>query len=240
MESVSADVRLIAHTEFSPWEVSDIYDAEWSNAELLAFAGRTCYQSYNRPNPDTAHYEDYIRNVIEQKHYSVLEHASVSFYLGGVSRNLTHELVRHRHLSFSELSGRYVNPVKAELGVVTPPGLSGDLAEDLLVAGDEAEANYRWALSLLAESSIKGKRAREAVRSFLLGSVETRIVVSGNLRSWMEFVSKRDHPAADAEMRLVAGMVAELLAGTFPAVFGPEVRAIWDDEYAQSAPRAEQ
>lgn len=72
------------------------------------FGGRACYQSFHRPGEKTRTNKGYLANILEQKHESVLEHASVSFYVTGVSRALTHELVRHRHHSYSQLSQRYV------------------------------------------------------------------------------------------------------------------------------------
>lgn len=77
--------------------------------DLAEQAGRLCYLSWNRPNPATATNKGYLANIIAQGHFSVLEHASATFYIDGVTRNFTHELIRHRHLSFSEVSQRYVD-----------------------------------------------------------------------------------------------------------------------------------
>src|SRR5678809_1358941 len=102
-------VILLASTkmDFAPpdyvWQ-SDVTDPD----ELAEAAGRLCYLSWERPNPDTATNEGYLTNIIAQRHFSVLEHASASFYIDGFTRNFTHELIRHRHLSFSEVSQRYV------------------------------------------------------------------------------------------------------------------------------------
>lgn len=64
---------------------------------LGEMAGRLCYESWDRPNPATATNAGYLANIIKQQHFSVLEHASATIYLEGVSRTLTHELIRHRH-----------------------------------------------------------------------------------------------------------------------------------------------
>lgn len=79
------------------------------SAVISEVAGRACYQSWSKPNPDTATLEGYLGHVMDQKHLSVLEHGSVTFGINGVSRSLTHELIRHRHGSYSELSQRFVN-----------------------------------------------------------------------------------------------------------------------------------
>ena len=79
-----------------PWAT----DADGGQA-LAEFAGRACYQSWNKPNPATATNAGYLRHILEVGHLSVLEHGTATFYLTGVSRSLTHELIRHRHFSYS-------------------------------------------------------------------------------------------------------------------------------------------
>src|SRR5437660_4736493 len=107
-EMVFPKVELIAKTEFfPPAEVPWSTDADGGEA-LAEFAGRACYQSWRKPNPATATNAGYIRHILEVGHLSVLEHGSVTFYLTGMSRSLTHELIRHRHFSYSQLSQRYV------------------------------------------------------------------------------------------------------------------------------------
>src|SRR5690242_2070720 len=99
---------MIAKTEFlAPPEVDWSTDADGGQA-LVEFAGRACYQSWSKPNPKTATNAAYLQHIIDVGHFSVLEHASVSFYITGISRSCTHELIRHRHFSYSQLSQRFV------------------------------------------------------------------------------------------------------------------------------------
>ena len=117
-------VQLIAKTEFSaPPDVPWSTDADGGPA-LVEFAGRACYQSWSKPNPRTATNASYVRHIIDVGHFSVLEHASVSFYITGISRSCTHELIRHRHFSYSQLSQRYVPEHDSQ--VVAPPGIEDD------------------------------------------------------------------------------------------------------------------
>src|SRR5436190_14020651 len=121
---VPPKVQLIAKTEFFPPE-----DVPWSTdadgGEALAeFAGRACYQSWRKPNPATATNAGYLRHILEVGHLSVLEHGTVSFYLTGVSRSLTHELIRHRHFSYSQLSQRYVP--ERDAAMVEPEAIADD------------------------------------------------------------------------------------------------------------------
>src|ERR1700742_4526442 len=123
-DSASLKVQLIAKTEFLPpadvpWET----DADGGQA-LAEVAGRACYQSWKKPNPATATSAGYLRHILEVGHLSVLEHGTVTFYLTGISRSLTHELIRHRHFSYSQLSQRYVPEGDAE--IVEPPVIASD------------------------------------------------------------------------------------------------------------------
>jgi thymidylate synthase (FAD) len=107
-ETVPLGVQIVAKTEFvAPAGVPWSTDADGGQA-LAEFAGRACYQSWAKPNPATATNAGYLRHILEVGHLSVLEHGTVSFYLTGISRSLTHELIRHRHFSYSQLSQRYV------------------------------------------------------------------------------------------------------------------------------------
>src|SRR6201999_4093895 len=90
-ETAPLRVQLIAKTEFlAPPDVSWTTDADGGPA-LVEFAGRACYQSWSKPNPRTATNAGYISHIIDVGHFSVLEHASVSFYITGISRSCTHE-----------------------------------------------------------------------------------------------------------------------------------------------------
>src|SRR4030088_3043096 len=95
-ETVSPSVVLIGKTEFfPPADVPWTTDAEGGTA-LAEFAGRACYQSWKKPNPSTATNAGYLRHILEVGHLSVLEHGSVTFYITGISRSLTHQLTPHR------------------------------------------------------------------------------------------------------------------------------------------------
>lgn len=244
-------VTLIAHTQLTPtaapegppfatdeWlplQDEDEYYYEGSAADWLAeFAGRACYQSFDRPNPATATNRAYLANILCQQHESVLEHASATFYITGVSRALTHELIRHRHLSFSQLSQRYVTD---DGQAVTPPTIEQTFEEPTSIECDDGDGNGRpatvgelWAgtvdtaqlvytelvkaLEIHSQDAPPGhqltrKQIREAVRSVLPQATETRIVVTGNLRSWRDFLWKRMSPHADREMQ---GLATEIRA----------------------------
>jgi thymidylate synthase (FAD) len=217
-------VRLIGWTHFEPPDdVPWSTDAEGGQA-LAEFAGRACYQSWDKPNPATATNAGYLAHILEVGHLSVIEHGVATFYLTGVSRSFTHELVRHRHLSYSQLSQRYVP--EHDAGMVEPDVIARD--PELHRRFVEAtEASRRAYADLLAglEKSLTGagvlvrKQARQAARAVLPNATETRIVVTGNFRAWRHFVAARASEHADVEIRQVAVAVLRALVGLAPHVF---------------------
>ncbi|EUA68509.1 thymidylate synthase, flavin-dependent [Mycobacteroides abscessus] len=168
-EIVPLRVQLIAKTDFiAPPDIDWSTDADGGPA-LVEFAGRACYQSWSKPNPRTATNESYLRHVIEVGHLSVLEHASATFYITGISRSCTHELIRHRHFSYSQLSQRFVP--EDDSNVVLPPAVEDDPELVALVrkATDASRAAYVELLekleSTLADvpnAVLRRKQARQA------------------------------------------------------------------------------
>lgn len=190
--------------------------------DLSEFAGRACYQSFHKPNPATSDTRDYIRNIIEQGHESVLEHGSVSFYITGVSRSFTHELIRHRHLSFSQQSQRFVDESESEF--VMPPALAelpqnSSAIKAYKQAVFTAQSAYDDIVTELREQGLERKQAREAARAVLPNCQETRIVVTGNHRAWREFLWKRLAPGADAEIREVSNRLLDELYFVAPSMY---------------------
>jgi thymidylate synthase (FAD) len=225
-ETVTPQVTLIAKTEFIPpagvpWET----DADGGQA-LAEFAGRACYQSWKKPNPATATNAGYLRHILEVGHLSVLEHGTVSFYLTGMSRSLTHELIRHRHFSYSQLSQRYVP--ERDAAMVEPDVIASDpeLHELFAEASAAALASYEKLLAGLEERfadepdrTLRRKQARQAARAVLPNATETRIVVTGNYRAWRHFIAMRATEHADVEIRDLAVACLEVLQTEVPNVF---------------------
>ena len=144
-EIVTPRVHLLAWTHFDAalakdatgWET----DAEGGQA-LAEAAGRSCYQSWRRANPATATNAGYLAHILEVGHLSVLEHGSVTFYFTGVSRSFTHELIRHRHFSYSQLSQRYVP--ERDAAMVEPAVIAADpeLHKRFVAAAEASVAAY--------------------------------------------------------------------------------------------------
>lgn len=212
-------------------------DQEDNGKPLMELAGRGCYESYKRTNDKTDSHEGYLGNILEQNHGSVLEHSVFSFYIEGISRAESHEMVRHRHFSFSQQSQRYV-AAKKPYRVAIHPTLMKEYGED--VVKQWVEPSFELAESIyhdLRDAGLDKKPASEAARALLPNAAETHMVMTGNLRSWLEFVSKRDHEAADAGIRRVAQKVYEILQEQVPEIFSDEARAIWDKDFTQGKAR---
>ncbi len=198
-------------------------------AEILAeVAGRTCYMSFGKGRKSN---QEYLDNILTSKHGSVLEHAVWCLLITGVSRALTHELVRHRAgFGYSQLSQRYVD--ESEARYVVPPLYQE--SEELRQKWQQTIECVRKAYVELAEATTayvqqkhpempprdRRKWARQAARSILPNACETKIFVTGNSRAWRHFLELRGSPHADTEIRLLAVEIGRVLKQESPNIFG--------------------
>ncbi|WP_394286693.1 FAD-dependent thymidylate synthase [Corynebacterium kefirresidentii] len=219
---VNPEVRLLAHTKIDEKAISEwmsIQDASTDAETLLTMAGRNCYRSFNRPNSKTYNDADYLRRTLgEQGHWSIAEHATATLYFTGVSRAFLAELTRHRHLSFSVESQRFINANDANF--VMPPAIrEHDMAaqRDFIGRAEECLADYRVTQARL--DHLPKKQRNEAARALLPNCVETRMVVTGNLRAWHEVIHRRTQPDADAEMQEVMRLADKQLHTVSPIIF---------------------
>lgn len=230
---MAMSVELVAFTQVED-AMDDLVerDEEATDAEyLIEIAGRECYASQNKPNPDTALNPDYVTNILKQQHYSVIEHSVVTLRITGVSRALTHELVRHRHFSYSQLSQRFVDAADAEY--VIHPDIAAiddvDLREKALSVLEsvwetclEGYGELQTIFEQDAEkrkTKAKRKVMNQSARMVLPNMTETKIVMTGNLRAWREMLGKRLQPWADGEIRALSELILVELQGIAPVVF---------------------
>ena len=223
----SPTVTVLSRPAFAePSHLPVSWIGEASDGERLAeFAGRLCYMSQKNPAQRTT--GDYIENIKRQGHGSVLEHANYSLLLEGVSRSLTHELVRHRAgFAYSQLSQRYVDEGDAQF--VMPPAIIGDeaLEKAWTTQIESAQATYIALVEQLmerygwvADKVHRRKMAREAARGVLPNSTETKIVVTANARAWRTMLELRSSEAAELEIRRTALMVLRVLQSEAPSFF---------------------
>jgi thymidylate synthase (FAD) len=176
---------------------------------LPEIGGRVCYLSYGKGRKSN---REYLANILAQGHESVLEHSVVTFGIRGISRSCSHEVVRHRHLSFSQTSQRYVTQVD----FVKPPNYPTEVMDEFSAYCSGVGEVYKEALELLPGV---GKENREVSRFILPNCTATNMVVTGNLRTWRHFCKIRGGVQADAEIRKLAHVIFMKLRALAPNVF---------------------
>lgn len=203
------------------WETDTPAGAE----RLSEAAGRVCYMSFGKGRKTNA---EYLGNIIGVGHGSVLEHAVWNFIITGVSRSLTHELIRHRAgFGYSQLSQRYVD--ESEADYVEPDCIADDpeLHEIWVDAIAHSQAAYQKLVEGLTakfekipQATLRRKLARQASRSVLPNACETKIFVTANARALRHFIELRGDEHADTEIRALAIRILQILKEQAPAIFG--------------------
>ncbi len=182
----------------------------------IATAARLCYAPVGASELMETMPEERIKSVLAtimgSGHFSTLEHASYTFAVEGVSRALTHQLVRHRIASFNQQSQRYVK-FKDGLEVVVPPTVAAD--EQTAAVFDEAIAACIAAYEALLEAGIPAEDARY----LLPNAAETKIVITMNVRELLHFFNLRCCNRAQWEIREMAHKMLELARPTAPYIF---------------------
>ena len=201
-------------------------DTEVAGEHLVEAAGRVCYMSFAKPRPGGN--KTYLDHILEVGHGSVLEHAVWNFVVTGVSRSLTHELVRHRAgWAYSQLSQRYVDESVAEYVEPDVIGEDPELHALWLEAVAHAHRAYVRLVERLADKfkdepdkTLRRKLARQAARSVLPNATETKIFVSANARALRHFIEMRASRHAEVEIRKLAVKVLEVMQVEAPNLFG--------------------
>ncbi|MFA5844908.1 MAG: FAD-dependent thymidylate synthase [Coriobacteriia bacterium] len=225
------DVRLLHHTS----------DPE----RAIAVAARLCYAPVGAADLMESMSDEAVRKVLRtilsSGHTSALEHASYTFAIDGVSRAMTHQLVRHRLASYNQQSQRYVT-FSDEPVFVVPPDVAADPgAREVFDAANHASfAAYRE----LLEAGVSAEDARYV----LPNATETKIVVTMNVRELLHFFELRCCNRAQWEIRELATRMLEIAAETAPYVFHdagaacrrgpcPEGKMTCGDPYPKAGPR---
>ncbi|MBN1248990.1 MAG: FAD-dependent thymidylate synthase [Anaerolineae bacterium] len=193
------DVALIAVTHY--------LQGDGTPEALIEHAGRVCYRSESRGNPAA-----FLRARLKDGHESIIEHASATFEIAGISRACSHQLVRHRLASYSQESQRYVDMSAPE--VVIP---------DAVVASPEAQALWDDFLGQV-QATYRALRdlgiRKEDARFVLPNATATRIIVTMNFRELLHFFRLRITPEAQWEIRALGVAMLQQLVPYAPTVFG--------------------
>ena len=182
----------------------------------IATAARLCYAPIGAAELMETMPPERVKSVLStimgSGHFSTLEHASYTFAVDGVSRALTHQLVRHRIASFNQQSQRYVK-FKGEIPVVKPATVAADPETSALF--DEAIECVTRAYRTLVEAGVPAEDARY----LLPNAAETKIVITMNVRELLHFFELRCCNRAQWEIRELAHRMLELVRPTAPFVF---------------------
>jgi thymidylate synthase (FAD) len=200
--------------EATEWNQTGATGAE----DVIEFAGRICYMSFGTEQSSKSNSE-FIQHLIDQEHDSVLEHASWTFLLTGVSRAFTHQMVRHRiGFSFSQLSQQYHDEATAKFVVpqelrAEHAGATRDMWFRLI---EELRRGYRSISGDLGAGRLSRKDSKDkeklraiwsAARSILPNATETKLVFSANGRALRHFLKVRGGIVGDLEMRRVSALI---------------------------------
>jgi thymidylate synthase (FAD) len=214
-------VRLISYTQ----PVDEIKNQGISDAlELVAFCARVSNPS-NQYNSESA--EKLVRYLVKHKHWSPLEMVDATLEIE-TTRDITHQIIRHRSFSFQEFSQRYADPTKDMQFVTREARLQDNKNRQNSVDVDDvhlqnewyraqqralfaAEREYKWAIA----NGIAKEQARAVLPE---GLTTSRIYMKGSIRSWLHYIEVRTDPSTQKEHREVALECAKEIAKIFPNI----------------------
>lgn len=226
---------------------------ETNGDDLAEFGGRQCYRSWKKGRKPS----EYIGNLIDEAHGSVFRHSHVSLQIVGVSRSLTHELIRHATGNApSQESQRYVDA--KDIRFVVPPitvervkGMGPEEVENdpelslFRTSCQRALDDYIAYQAMISDrlkamkdrGDYKGataykKRANEAARALLPNATETRLLFTMNLQSARFILSQRGSEFADLEIRRLAPAMFRKVRDYAPHFFKEVVEDIGSDGLA--------
>lgn len=178
--------------------------------DIIYTACRTCYSSdgaveiHNKITDDKEKKLNLIKRVIASGHYSTIEHVQLSFAISNISRAATHQLVRHRHMSFSQKSQRYVKE-KGEFDYIVPVAIKNnpEMLEKFKKFMQECAETYQY----FVDNNIKAEDAR----AILPNAAASSLVASLNLRELIHLANLRLCTRAQLEIRQLTKKMCELV-----------------------------
>jgi len=184
--------------------VEILFNPDWIQMQKnIEYCGRVCYQSRDKITENS--YDKFIRNIVKNKHFSVLEHEKITVRFVTDLAN-SHRIVRHRHASFSQESTRFNN--YKELTFIED---SPEIAERLSHYYQAIEDNF---------TEISESYGVYFAKRLLPKSLKTELIVTANLRTWREIFEKRTTKENDMTIINLFAKLRTELAKNMPAVFG--------------------
>ena len=188
--------------------------------EVIAVAGKLCYSPSSIGDLIEEQTEEntkkFVNMLTSMGHESPLEHCSFTFGIEGVSRSLTHQLVRHRIASYSQQSPRYVKEVEFEY-IIPDEIKSNEYAKNLFIKQmEDLQHTYDELVKILQEEGKNEKQAIELARYVLTNACETKIICTMNLRSLINFTRHRCCRRAQGEIQKLAWTMIEEIEKVSP------------------------
>jgi thymidylate synthase (FAD) len=199
-----------------------LLEASSKALDIIWRSYRQCYSSHFalelKEVPDEEK-ERFIKEMVKRGHYSPLEHVKFTFAIEGISRACSHQLVRHRIASYSQQSQRYVD--MSQFKYVVPPSIAKvpEALEEFQRVMEEIRKGYRRIKDILQAHGLNSERANEDARFLLPQAVETKIIVTMNVRELLHFFSERLCSRAQWEIRELAKRMLEECKKVLPAIF---------------------
>lgn len=182
--------------------------------ELVAFAAKICYAKNIDTidsDPTKEEVQKFVNMLKKSGHTSTFEHVSFTFLIEGVSRAMTHQLVRHRIASYSQRSQRYVSHENFEC-----------IIPETIERKKELSVRYRTAFNAISEiyeELLKAGVPKEDARFILPNGCETKILVTMNVRELIHFFSVRLCNRAQWEIRIAAEKMLKQCKEVAPLLF---------------------
>ncbi|MEA3226911.1 MAG: FAD-dependent thymidylate synthase [Planctomycetota bacterium] len=201
--------------------------ATHESEELIASAAKLCYAHNTERifHSDSNNAGEFVQKLMRMGHASPVEHAVFTFFVEGVSRAMTHQLVRHRLASYSQRSQRYVD--HDGFDYIVPSQFEGKTVE---IDGEQVDAvsYFEQTMAMIAERydklkdaiRSKGEESNEEARYVLPNACETKILVTMNARELLHFFEERLCMRAQWEIRELADEMLRLIKEVCPALFG--------------------
>jgi len=206
---VKLNVKLMAHTP--------------EPEKLVAAAAKLCYSqagaSEIMEDLTNANVERFLSRLMDMGHASPIEHVSFTFAIEGVSRTLTHQLVRHRIANYSQKSQRYVSEMDFDYIIPDIIKRSATTETIYIRAMEDAQLSYNALFGVLKIDGLNEKEAYENARYVLPNACETKIVVTMNVRTLLHFFNQRCCSRAQTEIREMANEMLRLCKEIAPMLF---------------------
>ncbi len=192
---------------------------------LIYSACRQCYSDefggdiFDKIKDDREKQAAFIKKIVSSGHESPLEHVKFTFAVEGVSRALTHQLVRHRMASYSQQSQRYVK--EKDFDYVVPPSIAAnpEAKAEFEKTMSSIQQSYTRISAILSENGLSGEAANQDARFVLPQAAETKIIVTMNCRQLLHFFKHRCCSRAQWEIRVLAERMLALCRKSLPEIF---------------------